>query len=97
MSFLYYFRECPTCKNYNRTLVKSSALQAKVTIDEHYVLALPDIWGKDVELLSAQGAKEPFLYDTETQTFLNVDYEKEGMADELKAFFEKDKTLTKAE
>lgn len=90
MSFLYYFKDCPTCKNYNRNLVKSCALQiGNVRIDEHYVFALPDIWGKDVERLSEKGAKVPFIYNTEMQTFLNVDYQEEGMADKIKDFLDK--------
>lgn len=86
MGFLYYFRDCPTCKNYNRSLVKSCSLQADVPIDEHYILALPDIWGEDVKILSARGAKEPFLYNTETQAILNVNYEEEGMEERVKNF-----------
>lgn len=89
MSFLYYFKDCPTCKNHNRNLVRNCALQAGVQVDEHYVFALPDIWGKDVERLAVDGAKVPFLYNTVTNTFLNVDYQQEDMANVIKAFFDK--------
>lgn len=89
MSFLYYFRDCPTCKNENRNLVKSAALKARITLDERYILALPDVWGDEADHLSARGAKVPFLYCTDDRSFLNVDHGQEKMAEDIDDFLSK--------
>ena len=83
MSFLYYFNDCPTCKNHNRNLVRDEALHNDVQVDERYILALPDIWGKAVEEI---GVPTPFLYDTKTKQALHVDCNTPNMAEMVRQF-----------
>lgn len=84
MSFLYYFNECPTCKNANRNLVREVALHTDVRLDERYIFALPDVWGEAVKRI---GETIPFVYDTDTKRALNVNADRANMREELTNFF----------
>lgn len=86
MSILYYFKDCPTCKNHNRNMVRQAALHNDVKIDERYIIALPDVWGEEAEYLAEKGAVLPFLYNTDTSEILNVDHTSDDMADRIKDF-----------
>lgn len=85
MRFLYYFKECPTCRNHARNLVREAALQSAVEIDERYILALPDVWGEAVNTI---GTPVPFLYDVETKSSLHIDPDDPDMGEKIKSFFE---------
>ena len=84
MSFLYYFNDCPTCKNRNRNLVREVALHTESELDERYIFALPDVWGEAVKQI---GAAVPFVYDTKTKLSLHVDVSCEDMREKLTNFF----------
>lgn len=89
MSFLYYFRECPTCKNASRNLVKEVFLHHDIQLDERYVFVLPDLWEKEANDISrTTGAPLPFLYNPETKQALNVDADRVDMREEIEAFIQ---------
>lgn len=66
--------------------MREVALQKDMEYDDRYVLALPDIWGKDVEQI---GAKMPFIYCPEDDTYLELDAEQEDMKKQIQDFFDK--------
>lgn len=92
MELIYYFDECPTCKNYDRNLVRQCALEVgeggkySISVDERYLKALPDVWGEEADYLADFGAKVPFLYNMDDRKFLNVDYQQEDMGKMIQNF-----------
>lgn len=78
----FYYKSCPNCKNYERNMVRECALRRRIKVDEKYVLALPDVWGEEVERL---GGVLPFLYDGEN--ILHVDHEQNDMQEKVEEFF----------
>lgn len=84
--FILYYTSCPNCKNYERNMAREEALQARVELDDRFVAALPEIWGKEVEKI---GAKVPFLYNSETGEVLELDHEAEGMRDRIRDFYKR--------
>lgn len=89
----YYFDQCPDCQNAALALVRNASLQesakAELTgrvLDEKYIPVLPDIWGEDAKMLGKQGAVVPFLYNPDTQQFLNVDMDSKTVYEDVFAF-----------
>lgn len=83
---ILYYKSCPNCKNAERNLVREVALQKDMEYDDRYILALPDIWGEEVEKI---GAAVPFLYCPEDGSYLELDAESEGMKKKVQEFFDK--------
>lgn len=81
---ILYYKSCPNCKNKERNLVREVALHKELEYDDRYVLALPDIWGKEVEEL---GVSLPCLYNPKDGSTLELDAEKDGMRDKVDLFF----------
>ena len=85
MNFVYYFKDCPTCQNHARNLVREAALHTNTHLDERYILALPDVWGKAVNTI---GTPVPFLYNPATKASLHIDPDDPEMYNLIKSFFE---------
>jgi hypothetical protein len=86
MKFLYYFRDCPTCKNHERNLVRECSLAVpEAEVIDRYILVLPEVWGEEASKI---GAKLPFLYNVETGEALPVDHNVENMSDIIRDFLQ---------
>lgn len=80
---VFYFEECPTCKNQARNLVREVALQAQVKVDERYIYALPEVWKP---LAASYGVPLPFIVNLDSKAVLPIVPDLDGMKDTLKAF-----------
>ena len=86
MKFLYYFRDCPTCKNHERNLVRECSLAVpEAEVIDRYILVLPEVWGEEASKI---GAKLPFLYNIETGEALSVNHKVKNMSDIIRDFLQ---------
>lgn len=93
MEFIYYFGTCPTCKNYERNIVREALLRAKTLLSnppvviERYIAILPDVWGEEVKnIQKSKDVSIPFLLNTKTGATLHIDHTNPTMKEDTYTF-----------